>query len=228
LDKISIVIPTYNEAGNLATVVNRLLRVSNEIAEEIEIVIVDDGSPDGTGKVADQLAAQHPNIRVVHRPGRMGVGSAVYEGIKAASASHVVMIDADLHHEPEFIPQITRWMPEYDVVIASRFLEGSRMEAASLQRRLATKLGNALARGLLRLDVKDYTHGFRGYRRDAFLECYRPEDNGGEFNLRLLIEARKRGCRVVEVPYLSEHAGRPKMRTWLRYLWLLARELLHL
>ena len=221
LDKTSIIIPTYNESENLPILVNQLLKVSDEIAGEVEIVIVDDNSPDGTGKIADIMSAEYPNIKVIHRPWKMGVGSAVYEGIKAANASHVVMMDADLHHRPEFIPSIMKYLPEYDIVIASRFVDGSKMEAASFLRRLTTRLGNVLARGLLRLGVKDYTHGFRGYKRSTFLECYRSEDSGGEFNLRLLIEAQKKGCNIIEVPYHSEHQGRSKMRSWLKYLWLL-------
>jgi dolichol-phosphate mannosyltransferase len=224
LGKVSIIIPTYNESKNLPIVVNKLLEISEAIAKELEIVIVDDNSPDGTGKVADLLAAEHPNIRVIHRPRKMGVGSAVHEGIKAANAPHVVMMDADLHHRPEFVPSITKYLAEYEIVIASRFIEGSEMKAKSLGRRLVTKLGNALARGILRLDVRDYTHGFRGYERSAFLECYRPKDTGGEFNIRLLIEAQKRGYRTKEVPYHSEHGGRSKVSSWLGYLQLLIRE----
>ncbi len=227
LDKVSIVIPTYNESKNLPIVVNRLLGISDEIAKELEIVIVDDNSPDGTGKIAEDLASKNPSIRVIHRPEKMGVGSAVYEGIKAATASSVVMMDADLHHRPEFVPSITKYLPEYEIVIASRFVEGSKMKAKSLQRRLVTKLGNALAKGVLRLPVNDYTHGFRGYRRAAFLECYHSEHTGGEFNLWLLIEAKKRGYRAMEVPYVSEHEGRPQMRNWLKYLWLLVGFYLH-
>lgn len=228
LHEVSIVIPTYNEAKNLPIVTDRLFEVADEIAKEVEVVIVDDNSPDGTGKVAELLTTRHSNIKVIHRPGKMGVGSAVYEGIKAARASHVVMMDADLHHRPEFIPSITRYLSEYDIVIASRFIEGSSMNAASMLRLLATKLGNILARGLLRLDVKDCTHGFRGYERSVFLKCYRSEDSEGEFNLRLLIEAQKRGYRLIEIPYRSEHVGKSKMRDWLKYLWLLVTTTLRL
>lgn len=168
LYEVSIVIPTYNEAKNLQIITDRLFEVADEIAKEVEVVIVDDNSPDGIGKVAELLATRHSNIKVIHRHRKMGVGSAVYEGIKAARASHVVMIDADLHHRPEFIPSITRYLPEYDIVIASRFIEGSDMNATSMLRWLATKLGNILARGLLRLDVKGCTHVFRGYERSVF------------------------------------------------------------
>ena len=224
LDRASIVIPTYNESTNLPTIVNTLTEVSPKVAEELEIIVVDDNSPDGTGDIAEGLAAKYPSVRVVHRPEKMGVGSAIFEGVKAASAPYVVTMDADLHHSPEFVPSITRHLPEYDIVIASRFVGGSKMEATSLWRRLATRHGNALAKGLLNLNVKDYTHGFRGYKRSAFLECYHPEDSGGEFNLRILIEAQKRGYRALEVPYASNHPGRSKMRDWLRYLWILVAE----
>lgn len=221
LDKASIVIPTYNESKNLPVLVHRLMDVSEKIAKEVEIVIVDDNSPDGTGKIADEMALKNPNITVIHRPNKMGVGTAVYDGVKAAKASHVVMMDADLHHQPEFVPSITEYLQDYEIVIASRFVEGSKMEASSLQRRLATKIGNILARSLLHLGVKDYTHGFRGYKRSTFLECYRPTDTGGEFNLRLLVEAQKKGFRMFEVPYSSDHMGKAKMGNWLKYLWLL-------
>jgi hypothetical protein len=95
------------------------------------------------------------------------------------------------------------------------------MQAASFQRRFATRVGNFLARSLLHLGVKDYTHGFRGYSKSAFLECYNKQDIGGEYNLRLLVEAQKRGYRTFEVPYCSDHMGKSKMTTWLKYLWLL-------
>jgi hypothetical protein len=131
------------------------------------------------------------------------------------------MMDADLHHCPEFVPSITKKFPEYDIVIASRFVSEGTMRASSLQRSLITKLGNALAGCLLRIGVKDCTHGFRGYKKSAFLKCYDPRDRGGEFNLRLLIEAHKRSYKIVEIPYNSEHAGRPRIRNWVRYLWLL-------
>jgi dolichol-phosphate mannosyltransferase len=91
LDNVSIVIPTYNESKNLPVIVDRLLSISDDIAQEVEIVIVDDNSPDGTGKIADDITLKHPNITVIHRPGKLGVGTAVYAGVKAAKASHVVM-----------------------------------------------------------------------------------------------------------------------------------------
>ena len=223
LDVASIVIPTYNESKNLPIIVDKLQQISGKIAGQIEIVVVDDNSPDGTGKIADDLALKYGNITVVHRPSKMGVGTAVYEGILAAKSEHIVMMDADLHHQPEFVPFITTPLQEYEIVIASRFIEGSGMDASSFQRRIATKAGNWLARTLLHMGVRDYTHGFRGYQKKAFLECYSPRDTGGEFNLRILIEAKKRGFKIYEVPYHSEHMGKSKIRDWLKYLWLLVR-----
>ena len=221
LDRVSIVIPTYNESKNLPMIVDKLLEISDEIAKEVEIVIVDDNSPDGTGKIADDMALKHSNITVIHRQGKFGVGTAVYAGVKAAEASHVVMMDADLHHQPHFVPSITKYLQNYEIVIASRFIDGSKMEAASFQRRFATRVGNFLARSLLHLGVKDYTHGFRGYSKSAFLECYHQSDTGGEYNLRLLVEAQRKGYRTFEVPYSSDHMGKSKMTTWLKYLWIL-------
>lgn len=221
LDMASIVIPTYNESRNLPIIVDKLQQISARIADQIEIVVVDDNSPDGTGKIADDLALKYGNITVVHRPSKMGVGTAVYEGIRTAKSEYIVMMDADLHHQPEFVPSIAAPLPEYEIVIASRFIEGSGMDASSFQRRIATKAGNWLAGSLLHLGVRDYTHGFRGYQKKAFLVCYSPRDAGGEFNLRILVEARKRGFKILEVPYHSEHMGKSKMRDWLKYLWLL-------
>lgn len=228
LDEASIIIPTYNEVDNLPSMIDKLAKVSSRIAEDVEIVIVDDNSPDGTGQEANRLAVENGNIRVIHRPRKMGVGSAIYEGVMAARASNIVMMDADRHHRPEFVPSITNSLQEFDIVIASRFMDGSGMQASSLMRRLATKFGNRLASVLLHLDVRDYTHGFRGYRKSVFLSCYRREDRGGEFNLRILIEARKRNFSIVEVPYRSEHPGESQIRNWIRYLRLVVMESLPL
>jgi len=171
LDMASIVIPTYNESKNLPIIVYKLQEISARIADQVEIVVVDDNSPDGTGKIADDLALRYGNITVVHRPSKMGVGTAVHEGIRTAKFEHIVMMDADLHHQPEFVPTIATPLQDYEIVIASRFIERSGMAASSFQRRMATKTGNWLARSLLHLGVRDYTHGFRGYQKKAFLEC---------------------------------------------------------
>jgi len=224
LGEASIIIPTYNELGNLPVMIDRLSVVSSKIAEDVEIVIVDDNSPDGTGQEANRLAVEHSNVRVIHRPRKMGVGSAIYEGVMAASASNIVMMDADMHHRPEFVPSITNSLQKFDIVIASRFMDSSGMQASSLIRRMATRFGNRLASVLLHLNVRDYTHGFRGYRKSTFLSCYRKEDRGGEFNLRILIEARKRNYSIVEVPYRSEHPGKSQIRNWIRYLHLVVKE----
>lgn len=228
LHDASIIIPTYNEARNLPNLVNRLLEIAGDIAERVEIVIVDDNSPDGTGMIAEALAGEHANIKVIHRPSKGGVGNAVFDGARVATSSFLVVMDADLHHRPEFVPSITRHLPEYDIVVASRFMSGektSRMEAKSVQRRLITRFGNSLSELLLQLHMNDYTHGFRGYSRSAFLKCYCARDIGGEFNLRILIEARRRGFKALEVPYCSEHEGKPKVRDWLKYARVLLGEI---
>lgn len=215
-------VPTYNSSHTIRTVCNQIL--DTELGAEV--VIVDDNSPDGTGVIADEIAASCSSVRVVHRPSKLGVGSAVYEGVLHAASDMVVAMDSDLHHPTSVLPKMRELLnSRYDLVIVSRYAEGSRFVCSSAFRFVVNKLGNKLACALLRLPVQDCTHGFRGYRKRAFLKSFDKSSEwkfqpvaDGSYNLIVLANARRQGFRIVEIPSSSTHPGKSNAGLSFRYL----------
>lgn len=163
-----VVIPTYNEALNIEQLAARLLALD----DEIDVLIADDGSPDGTGALADELAARHPGrVRVLHRTEKSGRGAAVLAGIRAGLLDEryerLVEMDADLSHLPDELPALLEASEAADLVIGSRYASGSRIVGWSWRRRLWSRAANVLLRAVLQLPTSDYTNGFRVYRRRA-------------------------------------------------------------
>jgi dolichol-phosphate mannosyltransferase len=208
---LSIVVPTYNERERLADLVHAIFRSYASAGVDGELVIVDDNSPDGTGAIADDLA-QHYRIIVVHRAGKLGLGTAVVEGFERASAPVVGVIDADLSHPPEMLPRMlaamTRWSA--DLVIGSRYIPGGGTRNWPLSRQLMSRLACVAARPLTR--VVDATSGLFLIRRDL-ARTVRISAGGFKICLELLVRARP--ASVVEVPYVfsDRAAGESKMNT---------------
>lgn len=148
MKRISIVIPTYNERENLPRLVDEIFGiVKNENDVDLELIIVDDNSPDGTGEVADELSKNH-SLKVIHRKGKMGLGSAVLEGFHLSNREYLGVMDADLSHDPVILPEMFRNLGEYDIVIGSRFQEESKVENWRIDRKIISVVGVALARYL--------------------------------------------------------------------------------
>ena len=208
---LSIVVPTYNERERLADLVHAIFRSYASAGVDGELVIVDDNSPDGTGAIADGLA-QHYRIIVVHRAGKLGLGTAVVEGFERASAPVVGVIDADLSHPPEMLPRMLAAMTRYsaDLVIGSRYIPGGGTRNWPLSRRLMSRLACVAARPLTR--VVDATSGLFLIRRDL-ARTVRISAGGFKICLELLVRARP--ASVVEVPYVfsDRAAGESKMNT---------------
>jgi dolichol-phosphate mannosyltransferase len=184
-----------------------------------EVVIVDDNSPDGTGIIANKIAASCPEVKVIHRSHKLGVGSAVYEGVRNAKSDLVVVMDSDLHNPVSVLPKIKELLSRgHDVVIASRYVKGSQFLCSSVSRQIINKLGNKVARRLLGVKVKDCTHGFRGYKKAVFLDSFDESFVDGSFNLVVLANAWKRGYRIAEVPCHIVHPGKSNSSAALRYL----------
>ena len=162
-----VVIPTFNERDNLPSLVEALLGLPQHLA----IVIVDDSSPDGTGELADGLAAKEERVSVIHRQGKGGRGSACIAGIKYAlqntDAPLIIEMDADFSHHPRYISQLLSKAEEVDVVIGSRYLKESRIVDWGPGRRVFSRLANLFARTMLGVPISDYTNGYRCYRRQA-------------------------------------------------------------
>lgn len=202
-----VIIPTYNEADNLDDLVAQVLGLSVPVG----VIVVDDNSPDGTGRLADQWASRYPNlVYVVHRPGKMGLGTAYLAGFRKAlddlGARRVMTMDADFSHNPRYIPAMVALSQHKHVVIGSRYVAGGGSVNCTWKRIWLSKIANFVARFLLSLKAKDATAGFRLYRREV-LESI-PLDqifsSGYSFLVEMLFMCQRRGWQIGEVPIIFE------------------------
>ena len=206
---LSIVVPTYNERERLPDLVEAIFAAYAAERLDAELIIVDDNSPDGTGRLADDLARRH-RIQVLHRRGKAGLGTAVVAGFELASAPIVGVIDADLSHPPQMLPRMTAVMQQTgaDVVVASRYVPGGGVRNWPLGRRLMSRAACLLARGLT--PVRDAASGYFLIRRELARGV---KISAGGFKICLELLVRGRPHRVIEVPYTFEDraAGESKM-----------------
>ncbi len=209
-DRVSIVVPTYNERENIPLVCDGI-REALDGLWDYEVIVVDDNSPDGTGEVVRRQATEDPRIRLLQRPGRMGLGSAVLDGFRTASGSRWVIMDADLSHRPDDLPKLLNGLGEADIVIGSRHVEGGQVLNWPLSRRLISRTASALGRLLLGLPVRDVTSGFAAFRRDS-VGALLPTLNPRGFKLLIEVLAKARGASVKEVPitFVDRQYGRSK------------------
>jgi dolichol-phosphate mannosyltransferase len=208
------VLPTLNEAENLASVVARL----RELAPEAQVLIVDDASGDGTGRIADGLAAADPAVRVIHRQGKKGYGESLTEGFRAAledGATTLASMDCDFSHDPASMPAILAATSDADLVIGSRYVAGGAIRNWGVYRTVLSGAANAFVRGLFRLPVRDCTSGFRAYRREVVeaIPWERLHSTGYSFLVEVLYWSARAGHRVREVPicYVDRARGKSKM-----------------
>ncbi len=215
--KLTVVLPTYNEAENLPRMVEAL--VSLDIPG-LSMLVVDDNSPDGTGAVADQLALQYPGrFSVIHRTGKLGLGSAYVAGFTRAleeGADYVVEMDSDFSHPPETLHRFLALMPDYDVVVGSRYTKGGRLDPRwSPLRRFISWGGNLYARLITGLTVRDATAGFKCFRASALrgIDLKRIRSDGYAFQVEMAYICKRNGYRVKEIPieFLDRTLGRSKM-----------------
>ncbi len=213
--RVVAVVPTYDEAANLEELVRRL----RAAVPEVGIVVVDDGSPDGTAELAAKLAEEHGDIEVIVRRDRRGLGSAYREGFRRAldgGADVCVQIDADLSHDPADLPALlVNVAYGADLAIGSRYVPGGRTESWSWRRRWLSRWGNRYAAGVLGLAVNDATAGFRAYRAGA-LEAMRFESVSAEgygFQVEMTHRLVRNGGRIVEFPiaFRDRRAGESKL-----------------
>jgi dolichol-phosphate mannosyltransferase len=209
-----VVIPTYNEAANIAGIVERTLAAT----PGTDVLVVDDNSPDGTGRMADELAARHARVHTLHRAGKEGLGSAYRAGFDWALEHEydaVVEMDADGSHEPEEVPRLLTGLEIADMSIGSRWVPGGGTENWPARRHLLSRGGNLYARRALGLRLRDATGGFRAFRRSALERIgYREASSQGYcFQVELAHRGVDAGLRVIEVPIVfrdREH-GQSKM-----------------
>lgn len=210
--KISVVLPTYNEKGNIAELSIELVREIRKAGYAPEIVIVDDSSPDGTGQEAKKMSKKHKEIKAIVRTER-GLGTAVLRGIRESSGSIIVLMDCDFSHPPQFVPEMLKELNGADAVFASRYVKGGSMNTDRLQYRLS-RLFNYVIKLLLGITVLDSTNGFFVIRRTA-LEGLRMEKvfkGYGDYCFRMLYTLKPRKLRIKELPfnYMPRRYGRSK------------------
>ena len=209
-----VVLPTYNERPNLERVAEQILR-----HPWARLLIVDDGSPDGTGQIADSLAASSGGrVEVLHRTGPRGLGLSYIEGLRRAlstGADAIVQMDADLSHDPGYLPDLAAALEQFDLAIGSRYLHGVSVVNWPLHRIALSAFANRYIRVVTGLEAHDCTSGFRAWRREALarLPLDRAEASGYAFLTEMLYEAARVGCRIVEVPivFVERHEGYSKV-----------------
>ncbi|GAA3992148.1 polyprenol monophosphomannose synthase [Thermobifida alba] len=217
--RLSVVVPTYNEAENLPVLVEQVTALP---LPELRLVVVDDNSPDGTGEVADKLAAEHPGrITVLHRTAKDGLGRAYVAGMTRAlddGAEFVAQMDADLSHPPLYLPQLLGTLLSTDagVVIGSRYVPGGSLSQEwGLRRRLLSGWANAYVKTILAMPLRDITSGFKVWRRSALEALDLPgiHSSGYSFQVEMHFRAYRRGQKIVEIPiHFEERAeGSSKM-----------------
>jgi len=209
-----IIVPTYNESDNLPELVRRL----ENLGMDLDLLIVDDNSPDGTGRMAEEMALTRPWLRVMHRPGKKGLGSAYREAFQMALKQQydaIGQMDADLSHDPAYLPAMLRALESADLVLGSRYRPGGGVRNWGLPRRALSRGGSLYARLLLGVPVRDLTGGFKLFRRQVLesIELDTIRSNGYSFQIETTYRTLRRGYRVVEVPIVFEdrRGGRSKL-----------------
>lgn len=213
--RVLVITPTYNERENLESFV----RLLHDAMPAADVLVVDDASPDGTGRIADELASRDPRVKVMHRAGKLGLGTAYLQGFRWAlerGYDVVFEMDTDLSHDPKYAPEFLRAIDAgADVVIGSRNIPGGGVEGWGLGRHVLSKGGSVYSRTILGISVRDLTSGFKAFTRRALeaIDLDRVQSNGYSFQIELTYRALRRGMKVTEVPitFVDRRAGRSKM-----------------
>jgi dolichol-phosphate mannosyltransferase len=210
-----VVLPTYNEAETIEPVVRA---TRDNLPASRRVLVVDDGSPDGTGDVAARLAAELDDVSVLHRAGKGGLGPAYIAGLGAAlegGAGLVVQMDADFSHDPAELPRLIAATDEADLVVGSRYTEGGRVTDWGYGRVAISRWGSRYARMMLGIRVHDMTSGFKCWRRAALeaIDVASIRSHGYAFQIEMTYRAREAGMRIVEVPitFRDRRVGESKM-----------------
>jgi dolichol-phosphate mannosyltransferase len=210
-----IIVPTYNEAENVRGIAEQLLAA----LPRADVLFVDDNSPDGTGDILDELTAANPRVHVMHRAGKLGLGTAYIAGFRWAlerAYEFIFEMDADGSHDPKYLPQLLALAEDgADVVVGSRNIPGGGTRNWGAGRKLLSRGGSFYARTILGIDVRDVTAGFICWRRRVLegLDLDAIDSNGYSFQIEMKYQAIRRGFRVVETPivFVDRRAGTSKM-----------------
>ena len=213
-ERALVVIPTYNERVNLPLIVPQILQQD----PRLEVLVVDDNSPDGTGQLADELAAAEPRVHVLHRPGKAGLGTAYLAGFRWALERGYDLIfemDADFSHDPKYLPEFLRAVEDADLVLGSRYRNGVNVINWPISRLLLSLGANQYARWVTGLPLSDSTGGFKCFRRQVLetIDLERVRSNGYSFQIEMSFRAWMKGFRLREIPivFTDRLEGHSKM-----------------
>ena len=212
--KAFVIIPTYNESDNVRPLAAAVLAQN----ADLHILFVDDNSPDGTGCIIDELAADSERVHVLHRSGKLGLGSAYREGFKAAlsmGADYLLEMDADFSHDPATLPSFLSAIKENDLVIGSRYLNGVSVVNWPIRRLILSYFASVYTRWVTGLMLRDCTSGFKCFRRSTIeaIDLSRVKSDGYSFQIEMNYRCMEKGFRISEIPiiFIDRHAGSSKM-----------------
>jgi dolichol-phosphate mannosyltransferase len=212
--KTLIIIPTYNEIENLRPLLQKVFL----FAPDTDVLIVDDNSSDGTGKLADEIHEENPQVNVLHREGKLGLGSAYVAGFKYAVARKydaAFEMDADFSHDPRYLPDFLKAIEDADLVIGSRYIPGGDTPDWSFLRKFISGGGNIYAHFMLGIPVHDCTAGYRCYRREVLesIDLDTIQSGGYAFQIEMVYRVSKHGFKIVETPiiFMDRRVGKSKM-----------------
>jgi len=204
--RLLVSLATYNEAANIAALIADI----HQYVPQADILVIDDNSPDGTGRIVEEMRAKDPRIHAIHRPGKLGLGTATLAAMRYAIDHDYDLLqnmDADGQHPPRYLPGILAGMSKYDVMIGSRYTKGGGTQNWPLPRRVISQAVNLLVRFLFRMPVKDASGAYRCYRVSKLKEAHleRTRSRGYSFQQEVLFRCHKAGCRLGEYPILFEN-----------------------
>ena len=217
--KLAIVIPTYNEAETIPSLIKELFEKIKQLVERLDILIIDDSSPDGTADIARELGAKYEKITVIQRPKKMGLGAAYKEGfshvLEKLDSELILQLDADHSHQPSEIPNMLEKIKNFDFLVASRHVEGSDVIGWGIGRKATHSIAGAIARICAKIEIKDSTSGFRMFKKKTLekVNFNKIRSDGFAFQIEVLHQLKQLGMKGLEVPtvFVNRTEGSSKM-----------------
>ena len=217
--KLAIVIPTYNEAETIPSLIKELFEKIKQLVERLDILIIDDSSPDGTADIARELGEKYEKITVIQRPKKMGLGAAYKEGfrhvLEKLDSELVLQMDADHSHQPSEIPNMLEKIKNFDFLVASRHVEGSDVIGWGIGRKVTHSIAGVIARICAKIEIKDSTSGFRMFKKKTLekIDFKNIRSDGFAFQIEVLYQLKQLGMKGLEVPtiFVNRTEGSSKM-----------------